>query len=159
MRGDCAELLPPGFRPLPLGVHALVGGKVVSKPGEVIEGGTILIRDGFIKAVGKDIPPPPDARVWDMKGTTIYAGFIDPYLVLGTTNPPISTTESEPVGGASLTSPGTSFFGVPGVQTDLGNPGPGYEVAKITPEHRAVRDYSPSEKTLEPLRELGLPPA
>ncbi len=155
MRGDCAELLPPGFRPLPLGVHALVGGKVVSKPGEVIEGGTILIRDGFIKAVGKDIPPPPDARVWDMKGTTIYAGFIDPYLVLGTTNPPISTTESEPVGGASLTSPGTSFFGVPGVQTDLGNPGPGYEVAKITPEHRAVRDYSPSEKTLEPLRELG----
>ena len=28
-----AELLPPGFRPLPLGVHALAGGTVVIKPG------------------------------------------------------------------------------------------------------------------------------
>src|SRR5258708_15113013 len=153
--GRCADLLPPGFRPLPLGVHALVGGTVVSKPGEVIEGGTIVIRDGFIKAVGKDVAPPPDARVWDMKGLTIYAGFIDPYLVLGTTNPPISTSDSEPVGGASFTSSGSRFFGVPGVQSDLGNPGPGYEVAKITPEHRAVRDYSPSAKMLDPLRELG----
>src|SRR5437016_13030017 len=47
-----AELLSPGFRPLPLGVHALVGGKVVIKPGETIESGTIVIRDGLINAVG-----------------------------------------------------------------------------------------------------------
>src|SRR5438034_7386438 len=75
--GNCAELLPPGFRPLPLGVHALVGGKIVPKPGEVIENGTLVIRDGLIKALGKEVTPPPDARIWDMKGTTIYAGFID----------------------------------------------------------------------------------
>ena len=31
-----SDLLPPGFRPLPLSVHALVGGKVVIKPGEVV---------------------------------------------------------------------------------------------------------------------------
>src|SRR5216684_3773800 len=128
-----AELLPPGFRPLPLGVHALVGGKIVVKPGEVIEGGTIIIRDGFIKVVGKDIPPPPDARVWDMKGTTIYAGFIDPYLVLGTTNGPVATSDTEPISAASLTSGGVKFFGAPGVQTDMGTPGPGSDVAKITP--------------------------
>src|SRR5262249_45291942 len=120
-----------------------------------IENGTIIIRDGFIKAVGKDLPPPPDARVWDMKGTIIYAGFIDPYLMLGATNPPLSTMESEPVVGVSFTSPGVSFFGVPGVQTDAGNPGPGYEVSKITPEYRAVKDYSPKDKSLEPFRELG----
>src|SRR5262249_51162836 len=76
-----AELLPPGFRPLPLGMHALVGGKVVIKPGEVLENATVLIRDGLIQAVGKEVTPPADARVWDMKGTTIYAGFIDTYLV------------------------------------------------------------------------------
>src|SRR5436309_13984827 len=149
--GFSAELLPPGFRPLPLGVHALVGGKVVIKPGEVLEGATIVIRDGFIKAVGKDIAAPADARVWDMKGLTIYAGFIDPYLVLGATNPPVSTSGSEPIAAAGFTSPGVKFFGAPGVQTDMGNPGPGYEVAKITPEHRAVRDYSPKDKTLAPL--------
>ena len=54
-----SELLPPGFRPLPLGVHALVGGRVGIKPGEVMEEGTIIIRDGFIKAVGKEVTPPP----------------------------------------------------------------------------------------------------
>ena len=97
------------------------------KPGEVLESGTIVIRDGLIKAVGKDAAPPPDARVWDMKGLTIYAGFIDPYLVLSASNAPVSTTESEPVSGVSFTSPGIKFFGTPGSQTDMGEPGPGDE--------------------------------
>ncbi len=153
--GFSAELLPPGFRPLPLGAHALVGGKIVTKPGEAIESGTIVIRDGLIKAVGKDVTPPPDARVWDMKGTTIYAGFIDAYLVMGTTNGPVATSDTEPISAASFTAAGTKFFGVSGAETDMGNPGPGHEVSRITPEHRAVRDYSPKDKTLEPLRELG----
>src|SRR5437667_5138054 len=85
-----AELLPPGFRPLPLGVHALVGGKVVTKPGETIESGTIIIRDGLIKAVGKEVAVPEDARIWEMKGMTIYAGLIDTFLPLASTNPPLS---------------------------------------------------------------------
>src|SRR5882762_9749375 len=78
-----SDFLPPGFRPLPPGAHALVGGKIVIKPGQVLDHGNIIIRDGFIKAVGPDAAVPADARVWDMKGLTIYAGFIDPYLVLG----------------------------------------------------------------------------
>jgi imidazolonepropionase-like amidohydrolase len=150
-----AELLPPGFRPLPLGVHALVGGKVVIKPGETLDEGTIVIRDGYIRAVGKDVALPADARVWDMKGTVIYAGFMEPYFVATSTNAPVSTTDSEPVAAPSLTSPGVKFYGVPGVQTDMGNPGPGYEIARITPEYRAVRDYSPKDKTLAPMREIG----
>lgn len=149
------ELRPPGFRPLPLGVHALVGGNIIPKPGEVVENGTILIREGVIQGIGKDLTPPADARVWDMKGKTIYAGFIDPYLVLESTNPPIATDSSEPNSGADLTAGGVKFFGAPGVQNDMGNPGPGYEIAKITPEFRAVRSYSPKQKTLQPLRELG----
>jgi imidazolonepropionase-like amidohydrolase len=150
-----SDLLPPGFRPLPLGVHALVGGKVVIKPGQVLDGGTIVIRDGLIQAVGTNIIAPADARVWNMKGTTIYAGFIEPYLVLNTTNPPISTSDVEPISNRSFTSGGVKFYGAPGAQTDMGNPGPGYEIAKITPEFRAVEKYSPTQKALAPLRELG----
>jgi imidazolonepropionase-like amidohydrolase len=150
-----SDILPPGFRPLPLGVHALVGGRVVTKPGEVLEQGTIVIRDGFIKAVAKEVAPPADARVWDMKGTTIYAGFIDPYLVLGDTNSPVATSYVEPASAASLTSPGLRFFGTPGAQINPGNPGPGADMARIMPEHRAVRDYSPKDKILAPLRALG----
>src|SRR5436190_3272756 len=152
--GSAAEFRPPGFRPLPLGVHALVGGRVIPKPGELLEGGTIVIRDGLIEAVGTNATAPADARVWDMKGKTIYAGFIDPYLVLEGSNPPVSTTYAEP-DRAGFTSSGVKFYGVPGAQTDTGKAGPGYEIEKVTPEYRAVRDYSPKEKTLQPLREIG----
>jgi len=150
-----AEILPPGFRPVPLGSHALVGGKVIIKPGEVLDSGTILIRDGLIKAVGKDVAAPPDARIWDMKGTVIYAGFIDPYLVVSGTNAPISTTDSEPVTSSSLTAGGINFFGSPGQAADRGKAGPGYEVARVTPDYRAAREYAPNEKTLAPMREMG----
>jgi imidazolonepropionase-like amidohydrolase len=151
-----AEILPPGFRPTPLGVHALVGAKIVVKPGEVIPNGTIIIRDGLIKAVGPDASVPEDARVWDMKGTTIYAGFIDPYIVTGASNAsPVSTADSEPITSASLTAGGVNFFGAPGQSTDRGNAGPGYEVAKMTPQHRAVQEYSPRDKSLAALREIG----
>jgi len=135
-----AEILPPGFRPAPLGVHALVGDKVVVKPGEVVSNATIVIRDGWIKAVGPDAAVPDDARVWDMKGTTIYAGFIDPYIVMGGTNTPVSTTDSEPITSATLTAGGVNFFGAPGQATDRANSGPGYEVAKMTPQQLCVQN-------------------
>jgi len=114
----CAnDLLPPGFRPLPPGVHALVGGKLVPKPGETLDGATIVIRDGYIEAVGKDATVPADARVWDVKGLTIYAGFIEPYLALGATNSPVSTSDSEPINSATLAAGGVNFFGAPGQRT------------------------------------------
>ncbi len=63
-------------------VHALVGARVVLRPGEVLEAGTIVVRDGAIEAVGADVAPPPDARVWDLRGLTVYPGLIEPYLNL-----------------------------------------------------------------------------
>src|SRR5688572_22114388 len=127
-----AEILPPGFRPLPTGAHALIGGKVVVKPGEVLDEATIVIRDGYIERVGKDVAPPEDARVWDVKGLTVYAGFIESYFPLGGSNAPVSTSATEPVDRESFTaSGGVGFYGTTGQRTDPGSPGPGYEVAKI----------------------------
>ena len=61
---QAAEILPPGQRPHPLGAHALVGGRVIVKPGTVLEGATILIRDGRIEAVqNAHAKLPADARV------------------------------------------------------------------------------------------------
>ncbi len=150
-----SDILPPGFRPKPVGVHALVGGKVVAGPGETIDGATIVIRDGLIEAVGKSISVPADARVWDVSGLTIYAGFIESYLPVGQTNQAISTSYVEPGGATSLTAGGVNFYGAPGQRTDTGQRGPGYEVSKVTPDVRAVRNYSPDQKTIEPLRQLG----
>ncbi|MGI9242218.1 MAG: amidohydrolase family protein, partial [Verrucomicrobiales bacterium] len=61
-------------------VHALRGATVVPAPGKSIENGTIVLRDGLIEAVGgAALAVPADARVWDVSGMTIYAGFIEPW--------------------------------------------------------------------------------
>lgn len=60
-------------------VHAITNVRVVVKPGEAIDGATLIVRDGLIEAVGKDAPVPADARIWDGTGKTAYAGFIDAY--------------------------------------------------------------------------------
>ncbi|HUE96155.1 MAG TPA: amidohydrolase family protein [Longimicrobiaceae bacterium] len=64
-------------------VHALVGGRVVIAPGRTLENATLVLRDGVIEAIGQDVQPPADARVWAMEGRTIYPGFIDPYSDAG----------------------------------------------------------------------------
>ncbi len=61
-------------------VHALVGARIVPTPGQLIEDGTIVLRDGVIEAVGRDVSVPPDARIWSMEGLTVYPGLIEPYL-------------------------------------------------------------------------------
>ncbi|MDB6019669.1 MAG: amidohydrolase [Pedosphaera sp.] len=134
---------------MPPGVHALVGATVVVKPGEVLDSATILIRDGYIEKVGKNLTPPPDARVWDMKGLTIYAGFIDPYLTLG------AKSKSAPAKKQLDLTAGVKFLGVNPQERDAGTEGPGYEVARITPERRAAQTFSPDAKSLAQLRELG----
>lgn len=61
-------------------VHALVGATVLPAPGKSIENGTIVLRDGLIEAVGGEgLAIPADARVWDVAGMTIYAGFVEPW--------------------------------------------------------------------------------
>ncbi|MGC3968891.1 MAG: hypothetical protein QM775_16435 [Pirellulales bacterium] len=57
--------------------HALVGARVMTAPGKVIEKGTVVVRDGLITAVGAEVNVPQSAVVWDMTGRTIYAGFVD----------------------------------------------------------------------------------
>ncbi len=153
--GIAAEFRAPGFRPLPPGVHALIGGRVVLQPGEALDSATVILRDGLIQAVGTNAAVPDDARVWDMKGLTIYAGFIEPYLVLDATNAPVSTSDTMPISQTALTSGGLKFYGAPGAKTDSGRPGPGYALGSITPDFRAARIFSPRDKAFAPLRELG----
>ena len=59
-------------------VHALVRGRVVVRPGEVLDKATVVVRDGIVVAVG-DVEPPADARIWDLEGRTLYPGLIEPY--------------------------------------------------------------------------------
>ena len=72
-----------GLRANGTGFHALVGARVVTAPGQILENATVVIRNGLIAAVGAGMATPAGARVWELKGLTIYPGFIDAHADLG----------------------------------------------------------------------------
>ena len=72
-----------GIRDNGTGFHALVGARVVTAPGQVLDDATIVIRNGLIQSVTRNVEPPAGARVWDLAGHTIYPGFIDAHADLG----------------------------------------------------------------------------
>ncbi|HUI63676.1 MAG TPA: amidohydrolase family protein, partial [Bacteroidota bacterium] len=63
-------------------VHAFIHARIVRAPGSVIDDGTLIIRNGIITAVG-NVKVPDDARIWDMKGLTLYPGLIESYSDYG----------------------------------------------------------------------------
>ena len=58
-------------------------GKVYTMAGQVIENGSILIKDGKIAEVGMDIIAPLDVKVIDAEGKMVFPGFIDAHCHLG----------------------------------------------------------------------------
>jgi hypothetical protein len=59
------------------GVWAVRDCRVVLPAGPALEKATIVIRDGLIEAVGKDVAVPPDAEVIDGTALTAFPGLID----------------------------------------------------------------------------------
>jgi imidazolonepropionase-like amidohydrolase len=64
-------------------VYALVGGRVMTVSGRVIDNGTVVLRDGLIEAVGAGVAVPTDARVIDVKGLTVTPGLVDGFGGIG----------------------------------------------------------------------------
>ena len=62
---------------------AITGGKVYPVSGPPIEGGTVLIRNGRIAAVGKDIAIPSDAEKIDATGKWVTPGLVNSSTSVG----------------------------------------------------------------------------
>lgn len=64
---------------------AFTGGYVVPVDGDPIEGGTVLVADGQIVAVGADadVDVPDDAEVVDASGTWVLPGFVEAHGHVG----------------------------------------------------------------------------
>jgi imidazolonepropionase-like amidohydrolase len=73
---------PPRPRP-PSAPIAIVGGKVFPVSGPPIEGGTVVIREGKIEAVGKGVAVPADAQRIDATGQWVLPGMTDSRTHLG----------------------------------------------------------------------------
>ena len=59
---------------------ALTNATIHASPGKTLYDGTVVLRDGIIKSVGKNIKIPDQATIIDMDGKHIYAGFIESWL-------------------------------------------------------------------------------
>jgi imidazolonepropionase-like amidohydrolase len=69
--------------PLDAQTIAITGGKVYPVSGPPIENGTVLMRDGKIVAVGRDVTIPGDAQRVDATGKWVTPGLVDSYTTLG----------------------------------------------------------------------------
>ena len=66
-------------------LHVLRAAEVWVRSDKKIANGVIVLRDGLIDKVGgPDLKVPANARVWDLSGKTVYAGFIESAASLGT---------------------------------------------------------------------------
>ncbi|MBS0657825.1 MAG: amidohydrolase family protein [Verrucomicrobia bacterium] len=147
---------PEDLREAPSRVHALVGARAVTAPGKVVENATVVLRDGLIESVAAGAPPPPDARVWDLKGRTLYAGFIESETGVGLpeeyrAQPPRSPRPSAPAirrgGGRRAPAPPVKQPAEPGGGVSW-NP-------HVTPQRSAAELIVSDEKSVEKLRALG----
>ncbi|HTP54842.1 MAG TPA: amidohydrolase family protein [Thermoplasmata archaeon] len=67
---------PPLSAGISPGAIAIRGGRLIASPdASAEEGGTVVVRDGRIVAIGVDVSVPSDARVFAAEGKVITAGF------------------------------------------------------------------------------------
>ena len=56
-------------------------GRVIVRPGESVEGVKVLVQDGRVLAVGKDVTAPEGAKV--VEAAVVCAGFVDAWSTIG----------------------------------------------------------------------------
>ena len=76
-----------GLRDNTPSVYAITNATVVISPGNIVENGTLVVRNGVIEDVGSGIRPPADAWIMNLEGKTIYPGFIDLWAEIGIPDP------------------------------------------------------------------------
>ena len=116
------------------GLVAIKGGRVLPMNGEVIEAGVVLIENGKIKQVGKDILIPKEAVLIDASRGWILPGLIEAHSALGLQDPGIGGSDelSNPNEAPLLVLDGINPFdkrikyaGQAGITTALVAPGRG----------------------------------
>ena len=115
--------------------YALTNVNIVPQPGELIEMGVIIIKDGLIHALGKNVSIPANAKVLDADSMFVYAGFIDALSHVGVPKP---ASEEEQNRLRNV---------------DRGNPP--NELAGIQPEQKVSTLLSAKEKSIGEMRQLG----
>ncbi|HHG84783.1 MAG TPA: amidohydrolase, partial [Bacteroidetes bacterium] len=78
---------PQGIHHNTPNVQAFTNCTLVLSPGEIINNGVLVIRDGIVENGGHSSSIPPDAIIHDLEGAWVFPGFIDPYAAYGIQKP------------------------------------------------------------------------
>jgi len=113
--------------------YAITNATIIQGPGRKIDQATLVVTDGLISAVGKNVAIPPAATIIKGDSLYIYAGFIDGLSHTGVIKPKEENNRER--------------------VKDPGNPSP--ERAGITPQADVRYSLNPEERTIEELRGLG----
>lgn len=105
------------------------GGKIVTISHGIIEEGSILIKDGKIKAIGKNIDMPKEAKIIDASNCWITPGLIDCHTHLSLLGEPKT---------------------MPSLASDTNE-----ATGPISPEIRAIDALNPFDSAIEKVREAG----
>lgn len=119
--------------PFVTGAWAIQHARIIQEPGRVVERGTVVIRDGVIESVGRNVSIPWDAAIIEGDSLTVVAGFIDALSHAGVPEP--KRPENLP--------------SVP----DRSNPPP--ERAGIQPQVDVRNLFDSSDKSVDAYRKLG----
>ena len=126
--------------------YAITNARIVTVSGPVIERGTVVIRNGLIAAAGANVNAPPDARIIDGTGLTLYPGLIDSYTNLAVPEP--SPLPSPGAGG------GGGFFAL---SSQRPAPGPNStQPPGLQPEVRVEEVIRPGGAEIEASRAVGI---
>ena len=126
--------------------YAITNARIVTVSGPIIERGTVVIRNGLIAAAGANVNAPPDARIIDGTGLTVYPGLIDSYTNLAL---PEASPAPSPGGGG-----GGGFFALSSQRPAAGpnsTQPPG-----LQPEVRVEEVIRPGGNEIEASRGTGI---
>ncbi|MGC9347980.1 MAG: amidohydrolase [Anaerolineae bacterium] len=107
---------------------AIVGGKIMTMTGVTLDPGVLLIDDGHIVAVGRDIEIPEGTEVYDVSGKVVMPGLIDAHCHVGIFHDGVGWDHSD---GNEVTDP-------------------------ITPQLRGLDAVHPEEPAFRELLEAGV---
>jgi imidazolonepropionase-like amidohydrolase len=101
-----ADPFPSTYKPFPSKTTLIKNATILTAAGPRIVGGSILLKDGKIAAVGANITAPTDAVVIDGTGMFVTPGIIDTHSHLGVYSAPGTEANSD---GNEATRPNTAY--------------------------------------------------
>ncbi len=124
-----------GVRNVNTNYTAFVNAKIHVTPTQIIENGTLLIKDGKVVSSGMSVTIPNNAVVVDLDGKSIYPSFIDLYSGFGVEKP-----KRQGGGRSAQYNPSREGF---------------YWNDHIMPEQNAVQNFKFNGKAADGLRKAG----